>query len=336
MNIQLKLPYKILSTSILCSVLTACGGGGSDGSIDDGIVDDGTNNPSGVSAGTIDSSNYLSVFQTGVTGSAKLLQKVMFTGDDIDPEILMILNSTATSRTYACNNTGGTILVEEVDSETQAWSFNNCHITSYTPDTRYDGTATVVTTMSTGLVDDLGSYLHDWSAIQTLAFNNYTETSPITGGSSSTSNGIVILGSSNDLIAQSYHSSLSTSTSFSIDAIDASGVATSYNFSDIFYSLFEDTSDDTVISDLEYTANISGIGDIEVTTNTPLPVIGTLWFDADGILTSGAGVVTTASSTAKMVSTAGYDSVEITLDPENDGSFEAPILTTWTALGGGG
>jgi len=348
MKIQLKLAHRIIFTSIFCGALTACGGSdgdhfdkGTEGT-DYTIVEGSSYDSSLLKAGTINSNNYLSVFQEGVSGSAELLRNVMFTVDVIDTDALMVLDASKVgSITYACDNIDGTMRVDQVDGGTQMWVFDHCHMTKLMPDTLYHGAVTIVTTMSSGSFANVGSYDHDWSAHQLLIFDNYTETSPSIGGSSVTSNGKAYLSSSNDITTQKYMNVLSNWSSWddsetgllSIDSVNPSGVATSYEFGDISY-VFSENSDATVYSSLEFTADISGIGSLDMTTKLTSPVVGLLKYDVDGNLISGAGLVRTASSTAKIISTVPGGNVEVFIDSENDGSFEAPILTTWTALGG--
>lgn len=311
MNIKINKPSTLLMTSILCTTLTACGGGGGDT----------ITIPAGF---TVDRSNYESVFKSAVTGTTKLASELMFAG--VETSRLVLLGSTASEFTYACDNEQGRLNLTKIDDDTNEWVFDDCHIEEFTPGTRHDGIATVKTMMNSGDASVLGSYNDDWSATQTIFYDDYTLTSPITGGASNTSNGTVTLGSSNDATKGLYRSIMS-SLDLSFDAIDTSGTATSYDFSKIYYDVLEVDSDDSLHVDIEYVANISGLGEIALDTGSALK------FDDAGALVSGEGIIQAEGSSAKMVAT-GNDGIDISFDPGNTGAFFSGVSTTWSAIGG--
>ncbi|MGB1309777.1 MAG: hypothetical protein ACPG47_01135 [Leucothrix sp.] len=312
MNFKKQSSYKLLLAGITCVTLTACGGS------DETVIQ-----PTGL---IVDSSNYQSAFRTGVAGTTKLSLKLMFAGNDIDPDDLTLQSSTATSKNYACDNVGGTIEITQLNSDTQEWVFNNCHTTE-TPTNRYHGTTTMKTVVNSGMAANVGSYLHDWNITQTIALNNFSQTSPITNGENSTANGTIEMTSSNSLTNNRFSTTM-TSNDLSFAVVDASSATTNYDFSDMFYSLDEDTTAaEKVTSDIEFVGNISGLGEVSLDTNPALV------FDSNGKLESGAGTVKVGQSAGKLVGT-GNDGVAISLDPENDGTFEAAISTTWSAIYG--
>ena len=118
------------------------------------------------------------------------------------------------------------------------------------------------------------------------------------------------------------------SSNLTFDSTSVADVTSVYAFSDLYYDLQENIDTEYLQSDIDFTANITGIGDAELITTTPLQ------FNETGVLLSGTGIVNTGNSNARMVAT-GNDNIEISLDPENDGSYESPISTTWSAIGGG-
>lgn len=317
----IKTPYKLLLSSILCATLAACGsGGGSDTS----AISSG-----GLNGIVITSNNYQSAFRTGVTGSFKLALKLMFAGSIVDTSRLILSSNIANTLTYACDNqSSGTLQVTDLGNNTKEWVFDDCQVGDNATGTHYQGIAVVETIVNSGNESNIGSNLDDWNITQYLAFSNFIQTYPVVNGSSSRANGNIVLETYNDVVAD-VNSSTMRSTNLMLDSTNVSDVTTNYSFSDIFYDLKEDLSDESLQSNIDFTANITGIGDIELMTN---PV---LQFDNEGTLLSGTGYVTTGNSKAQMSAT-GNDTVSIALDADNDGMYETSIPTTWCVLLGDG
>ena len=319
MNNRIKTSSKLIMASILSTILVACGSGGG--------TDTGATNTTGLNGIVINNSNYESAFKTGVTGSFNLALNLMFSGDDIETDNLVLSSFTSTTRNYDCYNQGGTMQKTELGNNTTELVFDDCLITEFGSSSHHQGITTIKTVLNSGDGNNLDSYLHNWDITQTVTFNDYTETSPAVNGTSVRANGGMILESSNNLEDEVNRTAM-RSTNLVLDSTDVSDVVTTYAFSDIYYDLQEDIVDDSLQSEFDFTANITGLGDVDMVTN---PV---LQFDDVGTLLSGSGFVTTGNSVGRMVAT-GNDNIEISLDPENDGTYESPILTTWSAIGGG-
>lgn len=319
MNIKKNNASKLIFSGMLCTFLVACGS--SKEEIIQGVVEDTLN---GI---TLNAGNYQEVMQTGVIDSAKLAAGVMFAGNEVDTSLMTIQSATASSYIYNCDNTSGKLTVTKIDDTTEQWDFENCHITSYDPDSMYDGSALITSDILTGDFDDIGSYDHDWSVSQTVTLSNFTQTSPINGGDANTSNGTYTLDSSNSLTTELNVSTMS-STSLIIDSMDSTTFeTTTYTFSDLYYDIREDIIDESIQSDIDFTAEITDIGDIQVTTDPALV------YDTNSVLQSGTLTATTGNSSAKMTAT-GNDNVTISVDTNNDGDFEFNVNTTWSIVGG--
>ena len=318
MKIRIKKPAQLILASILSTTLVACGGGGGSDS-----AEDDTSASSGL---VITNSNYEAAFKTGVAGSFEVALRLMFSGNDVDVNDLTLMSSTSSTRTYSCDNQGGTLQITALSSDTNEVVFDDCQVSSFGSSSHYQGITTVKTVVNSGSLNDIGSYNSDWDITQTISFNNYIETSPAVNGMSRRANGNMILESSNNL-SDAVNQSAMRSMNLTIDLTDVSNVTTTYSFSDIYYDLQEDIDTEYLQSDIDFTATITGIGNVDLITTTPLE------FDDIGTLLSGEGHVTTGASSAKMVAT-GSDNIAISLDPENDETYESPIVTTWSAIGG--
>lgn len=317
MNINKNNTSRLIFSSMLCASLVACGS--SKEEIIQEVVEDTLD---GI---TLNAGNFQEVIETGVIGSAKLAAGVMFAGNEIDTSLMTIRSSTESSFTYNCDNTSGTLTVTKIDDTTEQWDFSNCHITSYEPDSSYDGSALIDSDIITGDFDDIGDYAYDWSVSQAVTLTNFTQTSPIDGGDAVTSNGSYILDSSNDLTTELNISTMS-STSLIIDSMDSTTLeTTTYTFSDIYFDIREDIIDESLQSDLDFTADITGIGDLEITTDPALV------YDTDSVLQSGTMTASTGNSSARMVAS-GDDDVTISIDTDNDGNFEFNVDTTWSVV----
>ena len=309
--------FKLLFSSMLCASLVACGS--SKEEIIEGVIEDTLN------GAVINASNYQDIMQNGVINSAKLAAGLMFAGNEIDTSLMTVSAETASSFTYDCDNLDGTVTVTTIDATTERWDFDDCHITGYEPDSRYDGSTTINSVIHSGDYSDIGSYDTDWSVSQTVTLDNFTQTSPIDGGDTNTSHGSFNLDTSNDLTTELNISTMS-STNLVIDSVSAtSGETTTYDFSDIYYDLQEDIIDESLKSDLDFTADITNIGDLQMTTEPALA------YDTDDLLQSGTITVTTGNSSAKMVAIGGND-VEISLDPNNDGYYDYTVSSTWAVI----
>lgn len=320
MNNKIKTSYKLLLTTVILSTLTACGsGGGADTS-----VVTGTPSLNGI---VVNNSNYESAFRTGVTGSFKLALQLMFAGNKINTSRLILSSNTTSTFSYACDNQGGTFQVTDLGNNTEEWVFSDCEIAEVSPATHYQGIFTIEHITNSGEEADVGSQLHNWNVTQNIVYNDFIQTYPSVNGPSSRANGNVVLDSSNNLTSRVNRTAM-RSSNLTIDSTSVADVTTTYAFSDIYYDLQDNLDTDYLQSDIDFTANITGIGDAELMTSSPLQ------FDDVGVLLSGTGIVDTGSSKARMVATGG-DNVEISLDPENDGTYESPISTTWSAIGGG-
>ena len=318
MKNRIKTSSKLLLSAVILSTLTACGSGGS------GTT---TPTPTGLNGIVINNSNYQSAFQTGVTGSFKLALQLMFAGSNIDTSRLILSSNTTSTLSYACDNQGGTLQVTNLGNNTEEWVFSDCEIADVSPSTHFQGIATIESILNSGDENNVGSYLHNWDLTQNIAFSNFIQTYPSVNGPSSRANGNIVLDSSNNLTSRINRSAM-RSSNLTFDSTSVADVTSVYAFSDIYYDLQENIDTEYLQSDIDFTANITGIGDAELITTTPLQ------FNETGVLLSGTGIVNTGNSSARMVAT-GNDNVEISLDPENDGSYESPISTTWSAIGGG-
>ena len=317
MNINKNNAFKLIFSSMLCASLAACGS--SKEEIIEEVIEDTLN---GV---TINASNYQEVMQKGIIDSAKITAQLMFAGNEIDTSLMTISGTTESSFIYDCDNIGGELEVTTIDANTEQWDFDDCHITGYEPDSRYDGSVTINSTINSGDISDIGSYDTDWSVSQAVSMINFTQTSPIDGGDANTSNGSFNLDTSNNLLDELNISTMS-STSLIIDSVDASsGATTSYVFSDLYYDLREDIIDESLRSDLDFTADITNIGDLQMTTDPALV------YDTNEVLQSGTVTVTTGNSSARMVAT-GDNNIEISLDIDNDGNYDVNVPTTWTNI----
>jgi hypothetical protein len=319
MNFKIKKSYKLFLAGLLCTTLTACGGGGGS----DPVI---SNNNNGLNGVVINNSNYESVFRTGVTGSLKLTLQLIFAFDNIDTSRLILLPSSSSNTTaYQCDNPSGTLQVTDLGSNTKEWAFDDCQILDIATGTHYQGIATIETVLNSGLASQVGFEEFDWSQTQYFAFSNFIQTYPVINGPSRRANGNTIIETTNDTAQDLNRTTAMRSTNLQFDEIAVSEAVTNYTFSDFYYNLQEDTADEDLRSTMDFTANITGIGDIDVITNPMLQ------FDDIGTLLSGTGFVTTGNSVARMVATGG-DDIEISLDPENDGVYESPISTTWATI----
>lgn len=314
MNINKQSSYKLLLTGLLGTSLAACGG--SSKTVEDlieGLV--------------VDSSNYEEVFQTGLVGSAQLIGQLLYAGNEVDLEQMTVLEESENSAKIACDNVGGTLLITQVDSDTRSLDFDDCNITYSEPSVKYDGKATVSTVVNSGSLDDLGSYDTNWSATQTVLVENLSQTSPIVGGDTNTSSGNLIINASNDT-STGLNSIKMTSSDLIIDSKDAdSGEVKSYAFSDLSYDIQENTTSEMYSTDLDFTADITDIGYLQLTTTDALT------FNSAEVLQSGAVTVSTGSSAVKAVAQ-GSDVIEVSLDTDNDGDFEFSTSTTWSSIAG--
>lgn len=315
MKININNTNKLLLSSALCTTLVACGGS------TEQIIEDALNGLS------LNSSNYQSFVQTGVGGSATIVSQLLFATNEIDTSELIVSSYTDNSYTYNCHNQGGTFVKTTIDDDTLKMDFSNCHITDYEPDSKYDGSMTISTVVNSGSLSEVGDSDYDWDITQTINLDNFVQTSPIDGGDSNTYNGDTTIDTSNDS-ADNLNVITMSSTNLLVDSIDASSSSvTSYSFSDLFIERKEDTSDESSVADLDFTAEISDIGDIQVTTDTALVT------DSSGLLQSGDLVTTTGNSSIKMVAI-GNDNVELSLDYDNDGSYDGSVSTTWASVYG--
>lgn len=315
MTMLYKKPSQLLLPGILATTLVACGGGGGN--------EVATESP--LNGIAISATNYQGVLQNGILGSAKAVTNLMYAGNEIDLSNLSTTASTSNSITYACDNNSGTLRRITLNSNTHQWVFNNCHITNSQPSTRYDGTMVTNTVMNSGTLSDVGDLSKDWDTSQVVTLTNFTQQSPINGGDRLTSNGIINVDTSNNLSLDLNRITLS-STSLIIDSInESSAQATSYAFSNLYYDLQEDIVDKSAQNDLDFTAKITDIGDLKLTTGPQLV------YDRNELLQSGTVTATTGNSTARLVAI-GNDSVEISLDSNNDGVYEITVPSNWSTL----
>ena len=313
MNTNKNNSFKLICSGMLCASLVACG------SSKEEIIEDTLN------GAFINASNYQDIIQDGIINSSKLAAGLMFAGNEIDTSVMVVSASTENSFTYDCDNLDGTVTVTKIDETTEQWDFDDCHITGYEPDSSYNGSTTINSVIHSGAYSDIGSYDADWSVSQTITLNNFTQISPINSGDIHTSNGGFTLDTSNNLSDELNISTMS-STNLVIDSVDAtSGVTTTYDFSDIYYDLQEDIIDESLKTDLDFIAEITDIGDLQMTTDPELV------YDTNEILQSGTITITTGNSSAKMVAL-GDNSVEVSLDANNDGYYEINVPSTWTNL----
>lgn len=317
MNINKNNAFKLIFSSMLCTSLVACGS--SKEEIIEDVIEDTLN------GAVINASNYQDIMQNGIINSAKITAGLMFAGNEIDTSVMVVSDSTENSFTYDCDNPNGTLIVTKINETTEQWYFDNCHITGYEPDSSYNGSVIINSVIHSGAYSDIGSYDADWRISQTVTLNNFTQISPINSGDINTSNGGFTLDTSNDLTTELNISTMS-STDLVIDSVDAtSGVATTYDFSNIYYDLQEDIFDKSLKTDLDFIAEITDIGDLQMTTDPELV------YDTNEILQSGTITITTGNSSAKMVAL-GNNSVEISLDANNDGYYEINVPSNWTNL----
>lgn len=309
MTINIHRTPKLIFAGMLCASLTACGS--SKEEIIEEVVED-----------AINAGNYQEILSTGVLETAKLAAGVMFAGNEIDTSIMTLDSATESSNVYRCSNTDGLLEVTLIDDTTEQWDFDNCHITYYDSDSAYDGRVLIDSEIISGDYEDIGDYNANWSVSQYVTFTNFTQTSPIDGGKANTSNGSIILDSSNSLDTELNIATMS-STNLIIDSADTTTLdTTTYTFSDLYYDLREDIIDESLDADLDFTAEVSGIGEIQVITD---PI---LEYDTDGLLQDGMMTVLSGNSALSMVAT-GNDTVDISLDANNDGTYEFTISQDW-------
>lgn len=297
-----------LMIGVLSLGLTACGSSSDNDDTDTG----------GLNGITIDANNAELVLQTGLLGAADSATNIMFAANEIDTSRLAVLEFTEDSFTYGCDNADGTLVLTTLSSDTQRWDFSNCHITEYDPDSSYDGRMTTSTTVNSGTTPVFVDYSTDWDISQAVTFENFAQRSPIDGGDTLTANGSANLDSSNN-VALALNRNTMSSTNLTIDNSDAdSGAVTTYTFSDIYFDFQEDTDNGSQKNDLDFTADITGIGDLQLTTDPELI------YDENEDLQAGAMVATTGNSSIKITAT-GNDVVTVDLDVNNDGNYDLTI-----------
>jgi len=299
----------LLSLSIV--VLTGCGGGGE-------------STPESLSGITITSSNAETTIQSGVTNTTKLVGELLDFGGDININSLEQIAGTPNSITYKCGTEGTIVVVDTLTATTisssRSITYNNCVHSGV----HYHGHVSLQNTMLTGTLENLGSYNHTWSAKQTASLSNLSRTAPTSGGTSNIINGDVVLESSNNTNTQIFNDKL-TSSNLSFDVIAADTSESSYDFSNLSYKSVEDDSSNTFKLTLDFIANHSEVGHMQLVTEPVLSV-------ESGLLQSGAATFTTGSSTVQFEGIGG-NNIRVLLDTDNNGTYETVLSdTTWNAL----
>ncbi len=285
----------------------------------------------------IDANNYESVFRSGVALSADIIEDLINLGDEVDPSTLDVLQTNGNVTSYRCSNQDGTLQITQVNTSTIELVFTNCDLPKNSPTTRYNNKVVVKILSSSGDVDQIPNVNFNWNLTQKATFTDLTLSNtgsgPVHGGRSASRqanqtiifNGDAVVLQSNNIASSLVHNKL-TSSNLVVDNTDISGNQLTYQYSQILYDTLSNYSNDDTNIDYDFTANITDIGDIQLTTNPVLRFVTNVV-----VLDSGSAVLTTGNSTVKFEGT-GNNAVDVSLDPENDGTFEAPISTDWNQL----
>lgn len=349
-----KFPYYNLTTFFAaCFFLSACNSNNDSLPLDIAELD-------GIA---IDSSNYESVLRSGLISSERLLHGLSFSLDGLTRVDLNLFQEVQQSeqnlKSYNCPMSIGpgelgTLKITTVDSNTQEWLLKDCNVEN-NYDQTFTGKFLVKTIINSGNIADIDSvdrWTFDWAVTKDFSLTEFIIKQSFWsgGGENYTYNGdIVITQSSNNTTGFSSQDILESS-SLTVNKITFTGLETDYTFKDLKRDavniyLSPDILDfDYAQLDLDFSANITDIGDINLMTDSAL-----VFQEWSGILhgsyygiTDGSGLIDTGASAVKFVGMGiedagfGTDDLEIYLDPENDSTFKDPILTSWSSLGGGG
>ncbi len=321
MHIRKKSLLSALSIIAFGTAVVSCGGSG------------GSTPAATLNGITIDANNYEAVLRSGVVASADTLEDLINLGDEIDPSTLDLFQINNNVSSYRCNNQDGTLQYTQINPSTIELVFTNCDLPRNSPTTRYNNKVVVEVLSSSGNVDQIPDINFNWSLTQKATFTDLTLSDPVTGGvarevnQTIVYNGDAVVLQSNTMASSSLHNQL-TSSNLTVDNTDSSGNQVSYQYSQLLYDTLSNYSNDNTDIDYDFTANITGIGDIQLTTNPVLKFVTNA-----ATLDSGSTVLTTGKSTVKFEAT-GNNAVDVSIDPENDGTFEAPITTDWNVLTG--
>lgn len=294
----------------------------------------------------INSSNYETVFTHGVVNSAKLSGALSFSLDRLlsnDPAALLTVQQSQTdSITYDCiglsvrtsARSRGTLKVVTINENTEEWHLDGCLLGNY----NNTGKLLVKTTINSGILAEINSsnrFDYNWSVTRHITLTNYRN-DLYWSNEQFFYNGEVVVTWTNDLVNASVHNTIASSNLIGESDTNAgSGNEFKYLFTHLLRDEVRKAA--SSILDYDFVANITNIGDIQLT------VAPSLEFASGSDLIEGSGLLTTGASTLKFKGVgvgsstgAGGHDLDIYIDPENDGTFEEPIASSWYDLGGGG
>lgn len=338
--------HNLLIILVTCFFLSACN------SNDDSLPLD-TIELNGI---VINSDNFETVFRTGLVNSGKITNALSYALTSLASSDLSLFTelpqNDSNTTSYECNTydlgfardsgQAGTLKISNSEPDTQEWLLDDCYINS--TNQSYSGKFSVRTTVNSGNISEINNSDrsdYNWSVTRTFSLVDFYIPEANWSGLSYSHSGDFEITSSNNTTNFSTRTIIS-SPNLSVDEETNSGVIINYSYTDLsrdslLQYLSADRSQLDITSiDYEFLANISNIGDIQMTMDSALVLKDRV------LLRSGTGSISTGKSTAKFVSIGvdgdsfGSNDIEISLDPENDGTFEDPILTSWLNLGGGG
>lgn len=293
MNIKNNIASKLLFSSVILSILSACEMNEED------LIEDMANN----------ASQYEDLLKTGINGGLDAAYNLVVIASDLK------VPQSGVSK-YDCERSGTLeIKTEEDDSQSQSWLFNECSFGGQSEPSNIEGFSGETAINNSSVTYDGRAIITHYGDSQTVELDEFKQT---INEVKNTSDGIFTLKILEPSETDSTFRHTVTSSDLKIELDSGSLSPTEYVFESIYY-YFEKIASGETKRDLDFKAYITDIGRVEVST---YPI---LEFDKGERFLSGTVEAITDNLSAKMVATGSPDIVNVSLDSDKDGAYGDPV-----------